>query len=71
VIAAAKLHATIFDDAHPPLAPRHRPAPAPPAAHAMRDAVYGLVSEFGRQVVEHQDVIELGEIMLDREDLRR
>ena len=70
VIAAAKLHAAIFDDAGaPPLRAVGRRQFLQPQ-HAMRDAVHGLVGDIGGQVVEqHHGGVELGEVMLDRENL--
>ena len=70
MVAAAKFHAAIFDDARaPPLCAIGRRQFLQPQ-HAVRDAVDGLVGESDGQVVEQQHGgAELCEIMLDRQDL--
>ena len=70
VVAAAKFHAAIFDDARtPPLCAIGRRQFLEPQ-HAVRDAVDGLVGDVGGQVVEQQHGgAELREIVLDRQNL--
>jgi hypothetical protein len=70
VIAAAKLHGAIFDDARAaPLRAIGRRQFLKPQ-HAMRNAVHGLVGLLGRQIVEqHHRGAEFCEIMLARENL--